>query len=239
MFGRQFILACTTAAAIAASAGASFAAPVVLDFEGVTAHDSSAGYPAILNYYNGGTSAAGTSGTNYGVEFGANALLLCLNTETVACSNTSRGGLAPGSEKGALFFTDGSETFMNYAAGFDTGFSFFYSAISQAGSVHVYDGLNGTGNILATIVLGVTSTACGGEYGAMYCPFVAAGASFAGIGKSIGFGGVANYIVFDDVTFGSATPGVQPVPVPGALPLLATGVAALGFAGRFRKRKAA
>ena len=39
---------------------------------------------------------------------------------------------------------------MNVPAG-DTGFSFFYTAINNPGFVRVYDGLNGTGNILAEI----------------------------------------------------------------------------------------
>lgn len=97
---------------------------VSLNFEGINASYPSTNYANISNFYNGGTSSQGTTGTNYGISFGSNALAICLNTLTGECSNTSRGGLAPGSDKGGLFFLDGSETYMNVAAGFTTGFSF-------------------------------------------------------------------------------------------------------------------
>ena len=44
---------------------------------------------------------------------------------------------------------------MDVANGFDTGFSFYYAA-AQPGSVTVYDGLDGTGNVLATLSLPAT-----------------------------------------------------------------------------------
>ena len=46
-------------------AAPTFAAPITFDFEGVTSLAS------ISNYYNGGTDAAGNSGTNFGTSFGA------------------------------------------------------------------------------------------------------------------------------------------------------------------------
>lgn len=218
------------AAGILCAFGSASAAPIVLNFEGVNATYPS-GFAQVLGYYNGGTSSDGTSGTNYGVEFTNNALAICLNTPGVGCSNTSRGGLAPGSEKGGLFWLDGPETYMNYAAGFDTGFSFYYAAPNTPGSVSVYDGLNGTGTLLATLNLGLTPSTCDSSYGAAYCPFVAAGVNFAGTAKSISFAGTANYIVFDDVTFGSAVPGV---PEPSTYALFGLGLAGLFYATRKR-----
>ncbi|HND56372.1 MAG TPA: hypothetical protein PLV92_28335, partial [Pirellulaceae bacterium] len=187
--------------------GSAQADVVVLNFEGINATYPS-GSAQVLDFYNGGMSSDGTSGTNYGVEFTDNALAICLNTPGVVCSNTSRGGFAPGSELGALFWLNGPNTYMNYAAGFEEGFSFYYAAPNTPGSVSVYDGLNGTGTLLAALDLGLTPSTCGSEYSAGYCPFVAAGVGFAGIAKSISFAGTANYIVFDDVTFGSTVPGV-------------------------------
>lgn len=207
-------------------------AAVVLDFEGVNASYPS-GYAAINDFYNGGTSSDGTSGTNYGVQFTGNALAICLNTPGVVCSNTSRGGVAPGSELGGLFWLEGPETYMNYAAGFDTGFSFNYAAPNTPGAVRVYDGLNGTGNLLATLDLGLTPSTCDASYSAVYCPFVAAGVSFAGTAKSISFAGTANFIVFDDVTFGSATPGV---PEPSTYALFGLGLMGLAYVARRRER---
>jgi hypothetical protein len=158
--------------------------------------------------YNGGTSSDGTSGTNFGIGFTANALAICLNTPGISCSNTSRGGLGnPASALGALFFLDGAETFMNVPAGFDTGFSFFYTAPNQPGTVSVFDGLNGTGNLLATLNLPTTLSGCDSSFGAGFCPFFASGIGFSGIAQSISFAGVANQVVFDDVTFGQHHPG--------------------------------
>jgi hypothetical protein len=59
--------------------------------------------------------------------------------------------------------------------------------------------------------------------------------AFSGIAKSIGFGGVANQIVFDDVTFGSATPGPGTEGAPGPLPLLGV-AAAFGYSRKLRAR---
>ena len=129
---------------------------------------------------------------------------------------------------------------MNVAEGFATGFSFFCSAISVTGSISVYDGLNGTGTLLATLALRVTPSTCGSESDAGFCPFVASGIGFAGLARSVSFAGVADQIVFDDVTFGSVTPDPDPqpapIPLPAAFPLLAGG---LGMMSMLRRRKAA
>jgi hypothetical protein len=213
------------------------AAVVSLNFEGVNATYPS-GFANILGFYNGGTSSDGTSGTNYGIDFGSNALAICLNSQSVTCSNTSRGGFGdPNSQKGGLFFLDGSETFMNVAAGFTTGFSFNYVSYSYSGSVSVYDGINGTGNLLATLNLSPNAGSCPG-YNAGFCPFSAVGVNFAGTAKSVSFAGVANQIVFDDVTFGSSTPGNGGVPEPAAWAMMLAGFGLVGAAMRRREKVA-
>ncbi|MEO8123224.1 MAG: PEP-CTERM sorting domain-containing protein [Burkholderiales bacterium] len=222
----------TVAAGVLLAFGSANAAVISLNFEGINATYPSTDYAAIGGFYNGATSSQGTSGTNYGVEFTDNALAICLNTpNNDFCSNTSRGGVAPGSELGALFWLNGPQTYMNFGAGFDTGFSFNYAAPNTPGSVSVYDDLNGTGNLLATLNLGLTPSTCDGSYGAAYCPFVSAGVGFAGVAKSISFAGSANFIVFDDVTFGSITPGV---PEPSTYALFGLGLMGLAYATRKR-----
>jgi hypothetical protein len=205
---------------------------VDLTFEGIAPYPNGSSVQ-ILNYYNGGTSSIGTSGTNYGISFPSNALLICLNTLGVSCSNTSRGGLGdPASQKGALFFLSGSSTFLNDPGGFTTGFSFNYTAVNVPGSIQVYSGVNGTGTLLATLALPTTPfDACAPGYSADFCPFVPIGVTFSGTAESINFSGDANQIVFDDVTFGSSTPGTTPEPST----LLLFGTSLLGLAPFRRK----
>lgn len=207
-----------------AMTSAAVADVIVLNFEGPAPQNYpiDPGFGPIGNYYAG-----------LGVTFSDNALALCLNTANHYCSNTSRGGLGdPTSQTGGLFFLEGSETFMNYVGGFSTGFSLFYTAIHSGGSLNVYDGPNGTGNVLATLSLPTTVSSCDlVVYDAGFCPFVPVGVSFSGTAYSIGFAGVGNQIVFDDVTFGSVTPGV---PEPASMVLLGSGL--LGLAGRLRKK---
>lgn len=216
---RFAILALATSAAIALSAPAT-AAVVTLDFTGVATPSNQT---TVGGYYNGGTSGDGNSGVNYGVAFSSNALAI----------NSYNGGDEP--NPGILFFLSGGAVTIDYAAGFDTGFSFFYASNSNA-SVTVWDALGGTGNMLATINLANNfNSGCGG-----YCVWDPIGVNFAGTAKSINFAGGADFVGYDQITFGAATPGgTGAVPEPGTWAMMLVGFGMTGAALRYRRRRVA
>lgn len=216
----SFGVAVTLALGLANGAGA---APVVLDFEGASDNSS------LDNFYNGGIDSSGASGADYGVSFSENSLAL------IDADEGGEGNFAnEPSGKTILFFTSGDAATVNVAAGFSTGFSFFYSS-SESGFVNVYDGLNATGTLLATINLLRNIDNCGGDPSGSFCRFDAIGAAFAGTARSIDFGGTANLIGFDNITFGAVVPGQgSTVPEPGTFALL--GLAAFGI-GVARRRQ--
>ena len=217
-----------------AFATAFFAGPAqaqVLSFEGIATASSK----PIGNFYNGG------AGTNFGIDFFGNAL--AVNSSVGGCGGLGSNFALQSSGCGVLFFLTSASTGMNRAAGFLNGFSLFYSAAFEGGSLQVFDGLNGTGTLLGS--LGLPATGSGKTIpnclGQDYCPWTAVGLTFSGTAKSILFSGVANQIGFDDVTFGSSTPGAtvpQPpttVPEPSTYVLMAAGLAGLGAVSRRRK----
>lgn len=198
------------------------AAPVVLTFEGV------GNLAAVNEFYNGGTDSAGNAGANYGISFS--------NTSLGIIDEDAGGSGNFGNEPSAstvLFFLSGGAATMNVAAGFETGFSFFYTS-AFTGFVNVYSGLNGTGDLLATLNLAANTGSCAGDPGGSYCQFDPVGVAFEGIAKSVDFGGSADRIAFDNITLGAAVP-VGEVPEPASLALL--GLGALAFGARRRRKQ--
>ena len=207
-----------SAAGLAALVAPALAGPIVLDFEGIPDLSS------VGNYYNGG------AGTNYGVQF---------STATLALVDADAGGSGnfanEPSPNTVMFFLDANNAILTFAAGFDTGFSFFYSS-STAATVTVYDGLNGTGNVLGTLSLTAQGFEnCSGDPGGAFCNWTAVGVAFSGTARSIDFGGTANQTGFDNITFGSATPVVPGIPEPSTYAMMALGLAGLGVVARRRK----
>ena len=179
---------------------------VVLDFEGL------GNVQQVLDYYNGGFAGGGIGpGPDYGVTFSGSTLSIIAGY----AGGTGNFQNEP-SPSTIMFFLDENNAIMNYAAGFETGFSFFYSSIDRPGSVEVYDEVGGMGNMIASLNLAPLGSLNipGGAYN-IWQPI---GVSFEGVAKSIKFIGAANYIGFDNVTFGSEIPGGddggEPQPVP-------------------------
>ena len=185
----------------------------------------------VNGYYSGGSGSLGSGpGPNYGVTFG-NALVLneFANNEGLLISPPN-----------SITFLSGIGAVMDVAAGFTTGFSFNYSSPYYGGSVTVWSGLDGTGTLLATLNLpntpdGAGNPACGGHN---YCPDVPFGVTFSGTAESVNFSGTADYIIYDDITLGSSTPG--PTPLPSTWLMLLGGLCGLGlFAYRGSKKGSA
>ena len=133
-----------------------------------------------------------------------------------------------------------TSAWVNVAAGFDTGISFFYQAGLEPAYVNVYDGFGASGNLLGSVALPPQRTGndCTGDPTGPLCNWTAAGVGFAGIAKSVEFEGPSGYFAFDDLAFGVAPPsGAVPEPATWALMLL--GFGAIGGAMRRQRTRVA
>ena len=207
------------AASLFGLAAGTASASITLTFEGLQNQE------AINDFYNGGTGSLGSSGTNYNVSFNSNSLAI-IDGDAGGSGNF---GNEP-TPSTIMFFLTGSAV-LNYAAGFTTGFSFYYTTVNYAGVVNVYDGLNATGNLLGSINLAALGAGPGDPNGA-FSNWEIGSLAFSGTAKSIDFGGTVNQVGYDNITFGSVDPNVVPEPAS----LLLTASALFGLLS-LRRRK--
>ena len=193
------VAAALLAGLIVGGRGAQANTALVLDFEGL------GNLERILDFYDGGLGGFGSGpGPDYGISFGPDALAL-IDADAGGSGNFAN---EPSANTIAFFLT-GPGVVMNVNNGFTTGFSFYYTS-AQVGTVTVYDGPNGTGNLLASVPVERQYNTCGAPdpTGAFSC-WTAVGVTFSGTAFSVNFGGVWNQTGFDDITLGSATPGEE------------------------------
>lgn len=180
----------------ALSSGNSYAAKIVLGFEGI------GDLTPINDFYNGGTDGVGNSGIDYGVQFSNDAKGI------VDIDAGGSGNFANEPSSGtALIFQEGGVATMNVEAGFESGISFFYSSKADA-IVNVYDGLDGTGNLLASLNLSTNfhNNSCTGDIFGDWCHWDPIGVKFYGKARSVVFAGPREFTFYDDITLGSTVP---------------------------------
>ena len=181
--------------AAALSAGNCFATKLTLDFEGI------GDLAAINDFYNFGADGDSNTGTNYGITF-SNAAFGIIDADVDITLYSGNFANEP-SGSTALIFREGGDAIMNVEAGFRGVFSFFYSSAAP-GLVKIYDGLDGTGNLLASIPLitNFNGNDCTGDLFGDWCHWDQVGARFKGKAKSVVFEVPREFTFYDNFILG-------------------------------------
>jgi len=153
----------------------------------------------VNNYYNGGTGSFGSGppARNLHLEFTANAQAIISAAKKGSGNFVGNPGGYP-----VMFFSTGTNVVLNSIGGISTALWFSYSAL-QPGSVTVFDGPNGTGNILANITLPPNNTGCTTYQLCVWSPI---GIPLPTRAQSLRFGGVANNLAIATIHFGAKIP---------------------------------
>jgi hypothetical protein len=175
-----------------------FAAPLLSQTKGIATFGGLKNLEFVNGFYNNGTGSLGSGpGKNLQLEFPANA-------QAIVSANKGGSGNFINNPGGypVMFFQTGTEVLVNAKAGISVGLWFSYSAL-QPGTVTVYDGANGAGNILASVALTPNNTGCNTYKMCVWSPIGVPLTTNAG---SIRFSGVGNYLAIGAIHFGVKIP---------------------------------
>lgn len=190
---------------------------ITLDFEGLQNQEY------VENFYNGGTGSEGSSGTNYGVEFGDDLLAFI------------GGNYANPPSPDTILVPAERETTINVAAGFSGLLSLFYTSANSV-TIRIYDQVDGNGNLLASGTFPQQNDD-GGCTGAGFCNWTLVSIPFSGSARSISLDAPPYQSGFDNISLGTRTDQLAPIPSLSFLAtlLLATALGALTFASKRRR----
>ncbi|MEG3909762.1 Calx-beta domain-containing protein, partial [Microcoleus sp. w2-18aC6] len=136
-----------------------------------------------------------------GFDLSANALAI-VSAQQGGSGNFIDPLINPGQVARGITYNEGQSIIINVANGFDQQFSFRYASPFAEHQVTIYEGVNGTGNVLASVPLPRTtdSNLTPGAYILESNP--SSNLLFQGIGKSVILGNQPNKLVIGDITFG-------------------------------------
>lgn len=157
----------------------------------------------VADFYNNGKGSMGSGpGPDLGLQFTSNA---------EAIVQAGKGGTGnfvndPGNYP-VMFFPTGTNVTVNATKGIEVSLWFSYSAL-KAGTATVYDGPNGTGNILASVTLNPNNSGCS-PYA--MCVWTPVGIPLSATASSIRFSGTANFVGIASIHLGQLLPTVTTV----------------------------
>ncbi|HWZ81847.1 MAG TPA: Ig-like domain repeat protein [Terriglobales bacterium] len=174
-------------------------APLSAQTKGIATFGGLKNLEFVNDYYNGGTGSLGSGpGRNFPLTFSSNAQVIVSANKGGSGNFINNPGGYP-----VLFFQTGTSVVVNAPSAISVGLWFTYSAL-QPGTATVYDGPNGTGNILASISLTLNNAGCTTYKMCVWSP-VAVPLPTTPAG-SIRFTGVANNLGINAIHMGVKIP---------------------------------
>ncbi len=173
-------------------------APLRAQTKGIATFGGLKNLEFIGQYYNGGTGSLGSGpGKDLHLEFTSNAQAIVSASKGGSGNFIGNPGAYP-----VMFFQTGKDIVVNATAGIQVGMWFTYSAL-QPGTFTVYDGPNGTGNILASIALSPNNSGCNTYKMCVWSPV---GVPLSTTAGSLRSSGAANFLAIGAIHLGVKLP---------------------------------